>query len=164
MATMLANLLALDGVGDLLKSLPDPMRPYPEQILFVIVLIAVLTLILRFSFFAPVMQVVDDRERQLSAGSDTKAQAAALVASKQADYEARLKDLRGQAAAHRKSLAEAAAKEKQATLEAARTQATAQRQEALAKLTAQREAAKADLVAQVDQLAERMADQLLKQA
>ena len=164
MATMLANLMILDGVGDLLKSLPDPMRPYPGQILFVIVLVAVLTLVLRASFFNPVMQVVDDRERQLAAGSDTKAQAAALVESKQKDYEARLKDLRAQAAAHRKSLAEAAAKERQSAVDAARAQATAQRQEALAKLATQREAAKADLVAQVDALADGMVQHLLKQA
>lgn len=161
---MLANLMILDGVGDLLKSLPDPMRPYPGQIAIVILLVGALTLILRTSFFTPIMTVVDERERQLTAGSDTKAHAAALVESKQKDYEARLKELRAQAAAHRKSLAEAAAKERQTTVDAARAQATAQRTEALAKLSTQREAAKADLMQQVDQLADGMVQHLLKQA
>lgn len=164
MATMLANMMILDGVGDLLKSLPDPMRPYPGQIAIVIVLVGLLTLILRSSFFTPMMALVDERDRQLTAGSDTKANAAALVESKQKDYESRLKDLRAQAAAHRKSLAEAAAKERQATVDTARAQATTQRQEALAKLATQREAAKADLILQVDQLADGMVQHLLKQA
>ena len=152
------------AVGKILAGMPDPMRPALMEIGYVIALVTVLYLLLRVIFFKPIVEVMETRERDMNAGSDTKAKAAALVEARQKDYQDRLKELRAKAFAHRKSLADAAGKEKQAMLDEARGQATAQRQSALESLKAESAKAKQDLVAQVDALADSMVQHLLKQA
>jgi F0F1-type ATP synthase membrane subunit b/b' len=159
---MLANLMILEGDGGLLASLPDPMRPYLPQILAVMVLVALLALVLKGSFFKPMADVLTDRAKRLSAGSDTKAQAMALLESRQKEHDTQLRALRLQASERRKALADAASAEKLRLIEAARVKANAARTEAFAALEGQRETAKKDLVAQVDQLADAMAQQLVK--
>lgn len=148
----------------LLASLPDPMRPDPVALPFVIVLIVLLFLYLKAVFFKPITALMDQRERDMNAGSDAKAAAAAAVESRQAEYNARLKELRAQAFARKKALADAAGKERTALLEEARTKAGGHRELALDTLRRQQEKAKADLTAQVDALSESMVQHLLKQA
>lgn len=165
----LANLTLRSPEGDspvarILAQMPDPMRPDLPALLFVIVLLVVLYFYLRVVFFKPITQVMDDRERDLSAGGDAKAQAAAELDARQKDYQGRLKDLRAQAFARRKALADAAGKDKQRMLEEARAKAQAERQAAVDSLKAQQAEARQNLLAQVDALSESMAQTLLKQA
>ena len=165
----LANLTLRSPEGDgpvarILAQMPDPMRPDLPAILFVIVLLIVLYLYLRVVFFKPIAKVMEDRERDLHAGGEAKAQAAAQLDARQKDYQGRLKDLRAQAFARRKALADAVGKEKQRLLDETRAKAGVDRQAAVASLKAQQAAAKQSLLAQVDALAESMAQTLLKQA
>jgi F-type H+-transporting ATPase subunit b len=165
----LANLTLRTPEGDgpvarILAQMPDPMRPDLPAILFVIVLLIVLYLYLRVVFFKPITKVMDDRDRDLHAGGDAKAQAAAQLESRQKDYQERLKALRAQAFERRKTLADAAGREKQRLLDEARTKAQAERTTAVKALKAQQVTAKQSLLAQVDALAESMAQTLLKQA
>lgn len=165
----LANLTLRSPEGDgpiarILAQMPDPMRPDPPAILFVMVLLVVLYLYLRVVFFKPITKLMEDRDRDLNAGGDAKAQAAALLDARQKDYQSRLKDLRAKAFERRKALADAATKEKHGLLEVARAKAQADRQGALESLKAQQATAKQNLLAQVDALAESMAQTLLKQA
>jgi F-type H+-transporting ATPase subunit b len=165
----LANLSLLSMEGDgpvakILAQMPDPMRPDLPALLFVIVLLIVLYFYLRVVFFKPITKVMEDRERDLQAGGEAKAQATAMLEERQKDYQSRLKDLRAKAFERRKILADAAGKEKQRLLEAARAKAQAERQAAIASLKTQQAAAKQSLLDQVDALAETMALTLLKQA
>ncbi len=165
----LANMTLRTPEGDgpvarILAQMPDPMRPDLPAILFVIVLLVVLYLYLRVVFFTPITKVMADRERDLNAGGDAKAQATTLLEARQKDYQGRLKDLRAKAFEQRKALADAAGKEKQRLLDEARGKAQAERQAALEALRSQQAAAKQSLLAQVDALAEAMAKTLLKQA
>jgi len=154
-----------DGpVGRILAQMPDPMRPDLPALLFVIILLVVLYFYLRVVFFAPIGKVMADRERDLNAGGDAKAQAAALLEARQKDYQTRLKDLRTKAFERRKALATVAGQEKQSLLDQARTKAQAERLAAVESLKAQQAEAKQNLLAQVDALAESMAQTLLKQA
>jgi F-type H+-transporting ATPase subunit b len=165
----LANLTLRSPEGEgpvarILAQMPDPMRPDLPAILFVVALLIVLYLYLRVVFFKPITKVMEDRDRDLQAGGDAKAQAAALLDARQKDYQSRLKDLRAQAFERRKALADAAGKEKQRLLDEARAKAQVERQAALEALRTQQAAAKQNLLAQVDALAESMAQTLLKQA
>ena len=154
-----------DGpIGRILAQMPDPMRPDLPALLFVIVLLVVLYLYLRVMFFQPITKVMADRDRDLNAGGDAKAQAASQLEARQKDYQARLKELRAKAFERRKALAEAAGKEKQRLLDEARAKAQTARLAAVESLKAQQAAAKQSLLAQVDALAESMAQTLLKQA
>lgn len=152
------------GLDAFLAQLPDPMRPYLWQLLFVIALVTALHWILKLAFYKPIAKVMSDREDALSAGSDTKAKAAVLIEARQREYREKLKDLRAKAAAHRKTLADAAGAEKQALVDAARAKATTQRKAAMEALAAETAQAKQDLVAQADQLAETMAARLMARA
>ncbi|WP_306591201.1 ATP synthase F0 subunit B [Geothrix sp. 21YS21S-4] len=151
-------------VARILAQMPDPMRPDVPALLFVIVLLVGLYFYLRAVFFQPITKVMEDRERDLTAGGDAKAQAAAALDARQKDYQARLKDLRARAFERRKALADAAGQEKQRLLDEARTQALADRRAATESLAAQQAEAKRNLLAQVDALSESMAQTLLKQA
>jgi F-type H+-transporting ATPase subunit b len=151
-------------VARILAQMPDPMRPDLPALLFVIALLVVLYLYLRVVFFQPITKVMTDRDRDLNAGGDAKAQAAALLDARQKDYQARLKELRAQAFERRKALSDAAGREKQHLLDEARTKAQAERLAAVESLKAQQATAKQGLLAQVDALAESMAQTLLKQA
>jgi F-type H+-transporting ATPase subunit b len=165
----LANMTLRSPAGDgpvarILAQMPDPMRPDLPALLFVIVLLVVLYLYLRVVFFKPITKVMADRDRDLQAGGDAKAQAATQLEARQKDYQARLKVLRAQAFEARKALADAAGKEKHRLLDEARAKAQAERQAAVESLKGQQAAAKQSLLAQVDALAESMAQTLLKQA
>ena len=165
----LANLTLQSPAGDgpvarILAQMPDPMRPDLPALLFVIVLLVVLYLYLRVVFFGPITKVMEDRDRDLDAGGDAKAVAAAQLDARQRDYQARLKELRAQAFEARKELADAAGREKLRLVDEARVKAQAEQRAALESLRAQQAVAKQDLLAQVDALAEAMAQTLLKQA
>lgn len=147
-----------------MDALPDPMKLDLFQIAFVIGLITLLYLFLKFTFFKPITQVMDEREAAIAAGGSAKAEAASQVEQRQAEYAARLRELRGQAFEHRKALAAAATQEKASLLERARLQSSETRLAALEALKAEKEIAKKDLVAQVDALSESMVQHLLKQA
>jgi len=151
-------------VGQILAQMPDPMRPDLPALVFVIVLLIVLYVYLRVVFFGPITKVMEDRDRDLNAGGDAKATAAALLEARQKDYQERLKDLRGRAFDRRKTLADAAGQEKFRLLDEARTKAQAERQAALDSLRAQQADARQRLLGEVDALAETMALTILKQA
>lgn len=152
------------GLDQFLGQLPDPMRPYLWQLLFVVALVAALHWVLKLGFYKSISRAMADREEALSAGSDAKAKAASLVEARQREYREQLKGLRAQAASHRKSLADAAAAEKQSMVDEARAKAAGRRRAAMDALAAETAQAKQDLVAQADQLAEAMASRLMQQA
>lgn len=151
-------------VQQILSQMPDPMRPDPVALVFAIVLLVVLYIYLKRVLFNPLTRVMEDRDRDMRAGDDAKAKAAAELDARQKDYQARLKELRAQAFNRRKALADAAGQEKLHMLDAARAKSTALRQEALEALKAQQASARQELLSQVDALAESMARTLLKQA
>jgi F-type H+-transporting ATPase subunit b len=147
-----------------MDTLPDPMKLDATALLFVMALVTCLFLFLKRAFFKPIVQVMDDREAAIQSGAARRAEAAALVEARQAEYAARLRDLRAQAFEHRKSLAVAAGKEKQALLERARQESGERRSAALAELRTAQEAARTELLAQVETLSESMVQHLLRQA
>lgn len=147
-----------------MDTLPDPMKLDATALLFVMALVTCLFLFLKRVFFKPIVEVMDGREAEIRSGAARRAEAAALVEARQAEYAARLRDLRGQAFEHRKALAVAAGREKQALLERARQESGERRTTALAELGTAREAAKADLLAQVETLSESMVQHLLGKA
>ena len=147
-----------------IESLPAPMQINWRELVVVWLIVTILYFFLKATFFKPLVAVMDQREKDMNAGSEAKALAMAMIAQRQADYQAKLRDLRNQAFNHRKVLAEAASKEKQALLDQTRAQAQAQREVSLARLKSQAEAASIELMSQVDALAESMTQHLLKQA
>ena len=159
-----AALLAGAEGGGFLEALPDPMRPTWPEVVFVLVLVTVLYAILRSGFFHPITRLMEQRERDMAAGVRAKGEAAVLIEQRQADYAARLKDLRARAFARRKELSDAVTREKNGILDEARAAAQAQRRQSAESLAAAGERARADLMAQVDLLAESMAQHLLKGA
>ena len=147
-----------------MDTLPDPMKLELGALVFVIALIVALFIFLKYAFFKPIIKVMDDREEAIQSGATSRAEAAAQVERRQAEYNTRLRDLRGQAFEHRKSLAQAAAKEKATLVEQAREAATATRAKAVTELQAAKTAAKTDLMAQVEALSDSMVQHLLRQA
>jgi len=147
-----------------MDALPDPMKLDLFQIGFVILLITLLYLFLKFMFFRPITQVMDERDAAIAAGSSAKTEATSQVEQRQSEFAARLREMRGKAFEHRKALAEAAAQEKIHLLEQARLQSSETRHAALEELKAAKEIAKKDLLTQVDALSESMVQHLLKQA
>lgn len=169
MESALASLVGVALLGGpeaqgFLELLPDPMRPTLQEVGFIMLLVTVLYWVLRLMFFQPLTALMAQRDRDMEAGRQTKAEASDLIRTRQEDYQARLRDLRAQAFARKKALSEAVAKEKAVLLEEARTKALGQRADASQRLAVQRDRAKADLVAQVDALAESMVSHLLKGA
>ena len=157
-------LLGAEPAKSFMDTLPDPMKIDPWALLFVMVLVTLLFVFLKYLFFKPIIKVMDDRDAAIQSGSVRRAEAASLVEQRQADYAARLKELRAKAFEHRKALSAAAALEKQTLLDQSRAQAGAHRDQALAELKAASETAKADLMAQVDALSDSMVSHLLRQA
>jgi F-type H+-transporting ATPase subunit b len=157
-------LAASEAPQGFMDTLPDPMKLQPGTLIFVMVLVTCLYLFMKKVFFQPLVKVMDDRDAEIQSGAASRAEAAALVEARQADYAARLRELRAKAFEHRKALAVAAGKEKEALLEQARSQADTQRAAALAQLGAAREAAKAELMTQVEALSESMVQHLLRRA
>jgi F0F1-type ATP synthase membrane subunit b/b' len=155
---------ATDEPKGFMDTLPDPMKLDLVEILFVMVLVTLLFVFLKYVFFKPITGVMDEREAEIQAGGAKRAEAAALVESRQADYASRLKELRQKAFEHRKALAAAASAEKATLLAQAREDAATQRGKAMTELGAARETAKSTLMAQVDSLSETMVQHLLKQA
>ncbi len=147
-----------------MDSLPDPMKIQLPVVVFVIALLALLFFFLKVVLFRPLTRVMDDRDEAIRVGGATKAEAAAQIEARQADYSARLKELRGKAFEHRKSLAAAVATERQDILDKARQEAAGLRDQALATLKVEQSSAEAQLRAQVETLSESMVQHLLKQA
>jgi F-type H+-transporting ATPase subunit b len=147
-----------------MDSLPDPMKLQLPVVAFIIILLILLFVFLKFMLFKPLIKVMDDREEAIRMGSATKTEAAAQIESRQADYAARLKELRGKAFEHRKTLSAAVSVEKQGVLDTARQTSSAQRAQALVDLKAEQKAAEAELRTQVEALSESMVQHLLKQA
>jgi F-type H+-transporting ATPase subunit b len=140
------------------------MKPELPVLVFVIALLILLFIFLKFILFKPLTKVMDDREESIRAGSAAKTEAAAQVGTRQAEYAERLKELRGKAFEHRKSLAAAVTTEKQALLDAARQASFVARAKALEALKVEQQTAETELRAQVDALSESMVQHLLKQA
>ena len=161
-----AGLLLSDATApkSFLDTLPDPMKPELGALLFVMALITCLFVFMKYVFFKPIIQVMDEREEAIRSGSAHRAEAAAQVERRQAEYDARLRELRTQAFEHRKALAFAETQEKLGLLDTARAAAAATRATALAELQAAKASAKTELVAQVEALSESMAQHLLERA
>jgi F-type H+-transporting ATPase subunit b len=147
-----------------MDSLPDPMKLQLPVVAFVIVLLILMFLFLKFVLFKPLTKVMDDRDEAIRAGSATKTEAASQIESRQAEYNARLRDLRGKAFEHRKALSVAVTAEKQTILEDARQASATQLARALGDLKTEQKAAETDLRTQVEALSESMVQHLLKQA
>ena len=147
-----------------LDTLPDPMKPELGVLLFVVALITILFIFMKYVFFKPIIKVMDEREEAIQSGAAHRAEAAAQVERRQAEYATRLRDLRTQAFEHRKGLATAATQEKLSLLDQARSSCAATRSTALAELQTAKESAKTDLMAQVEALSESMVQHLLRQA
>jgi len=159
--------LASEGNGaskSFMDSLPDPMKLQIPVVVFVIVLLILLFVFLKSMLFRPLTKVMDDREAAIRAGGATKSEAAAQIEAGQAEYNARLRELRAKAFDHRKALSIAVAAEKRSLLDTARQTSTAQRTKALEELKNEQKAAEAELRAQVEALSESMVQHLLKQA
>lgn len=160
----MALMASANPQASFMDSLPDPMKLQLPVVVFVIVLLTLLFFFLKGVLFQPLSKVMDDREETIRAGSAAKSDAAAQVEARQADYAARLKELREKAFEHRKVLANTVAAEKQTMLDAARQTASTQRAQALLDLKAEQKAAEAELKVQVEALSESMVQHLLKQA
>jgi len=160
--------LLLSGGNDapqgFMDTLPDPMKLDAWTLLYVMALVTCLFLFLKYFFFKPIVQVMDDREAAIQSGTARRAEAAALVEARQAEYAERLRELRAKAFEHRKALSSAALQQKQALVEQARQAAGQRRATAVTELQAAREAAKAQLMTQVESLSESMVQHLLRQA
>ncbi len=152
------------GPQGFMDTLPDPMKLDGPTLLFVMALVTCLFLFLKYFFFKPIVQVMDDRDAAIQAGSARRAEAAAMVEARQAEYAARLRELRAKAFEHGKALSTAATRQKQALVDQARQDAGGLRATALAELKAAQEQAKAQLMTQVDSLSESMVQHLLRQA
>lgn len=151
----------LEG-GGFMDALPDPMKLDGGQILFVMGVVTVLYLVLKAMFFRPVLATIDARDQAIEGGAARRAEVADMVAQRQGAYEARLKELRGQAFERRKALTDAAIAERQRLVVEARDGAAADRAAAMERLSAQALDAKQDLLRQVDALADTMVAHLLK--
>jgi F-type H+-transporting ATPase subunit b len=162
--TGMSLMASANSEASFLDSLPDPMKLQLPAIAFVVVVLILLFLFLKFMLFKPLTKVMDDREGAIRLGGATKAEAAAQIESRQADYAARLRELRSQAFEHRKALTVAVSAEKQGLLDRAREAALTQRMKALEELKAEQKAAEAELRTQVEVLSESMVQHLLKQA
>jgi F-type H+-transporting ATPase subunit b len=147
-----------------MDTLPDPMKLDAGTLIFVMVLVTCLFLFMKQVFFKPLVRVMDAREAEIQSGAAKRAEAATLVEERQADYAARLRELRAKAFEHRKALASAAGREKEALLEQARKQAGEVRDAALAQLGTAQAAAKAELLTQVEALSDSMVQHLLRRA
>lgn len=150
------------GSKGFMGALPDPMKLDLVQIGFVILLVTLLYLFLKFSFFQPVVRLMDDREAAIAAGGAAKIEAGSLVEQRQTAYSLRLRELRAKAFERRQALAAAAAEEKATLLETARLQATEARGSALGELKAKKNSAEIELRTQVDAISESMVQHLLK--
>lgn len=157
--------LAAEGSGgSFMDSLPDPMKLQLPVVAFVIVLLVLMFVLLKYALFRPLTQVMDDRDEAIRAGGAAKTQAASQIEARQADYATKLRELRAQALEHRRALTAAVAVERQNLLDATRQEAFSQRTKAAVELEAGRRQAETELKAQVDALAESMVQHLLKQA
>ena len=153
-----------DAPKSFMDTLPDPMKLDGATFLFVIVLVTSLFVFMKYVFFKPIVRIMDDRDAAIRSGAEKRTEAAALIEARQADYAARLRELRAKAFEHRKGLSAAAIQAKQALVEQARQEANGQRLIALTELKAAQEAAKAELMTQVETLSESMVQHLLRQA
>lgn len=160
----MALMASANPQASLMDSLPDPMKLQLPAVAFIIVILTLLFFFLKSVLFKPLSKLMDDREEAIRAGSAAKSDAATQVEARQADYTARLKELRGKAFEHRKVLANAVAVEKQKILETARQTASTQRAQALLDLGTEQKAAEAELKVQVEALSDSMVQHLLKQA
>lgn len=147
--------------GNLLSALPDPMKLDPLQIAFVMALVTVLFIYLKAVFFKPMVALVDQRERDIAAGSGSRQQLAALMDQRQAEHESRTREIRTRASERRKALAEAAQEERDRLVRRAKDESLNLRKSAKEDLESWRESARQDLVAQVDELGAAMARTLM---
>jgi len=164
MVNLSSTLLLAGGGGSFVDSLPDPMKPTLFEIGFIILLLVLLHHFLKLKFFGPLGKLMDDREAEILLGISSRAEATKTIDIRQAEYAARLKELRAKAFEYRRELAQAATAEKTELIDKAHQDAVLMRKDAADKLAEQRVIASSELVAQVDDLAEKMVQHLLKQA
>jgi len=69
--------------SEILASMPDPMRPYLLQIVFVMVLVTIMYIYLRLVFFKPLTQMMSNRSAEIQKGFNTKQIAAQKIANEQ---------------------------------------------------------------------------------
>ena len=164
----LTSMILLSGAakqgGGFLDTLPDPMKPTLFEVCFIIALLVLLYYFLKSQLFRPLGGLMDEREAEIQAGAQVKAEAVKQVEARQKEYEEKLRGLRAKAFERRKELASVALEEKTRLVEEARRGAVSLREEAVERLATQREAAKVELTAQVDALADSMVQSLLRQA
>ncbi len=148
------------GPADILASMPDPMRPYLYQIIFVMVLVTIMYFYLSLFFFKPLTQMMSDRTAEIQKGSDTKQIAAQQIASEQKKYQEQMKFLRAKAFERKKELTTLAISEKVQLLEQAQREVSllrGQAQKVLEKASAEaRESLKSDIHVIADAMVKRI--------
>lgn len=169
--TVVGNLEALGNdasaaasSGNFMDHLPDSMKLDLGTIVFVMVLVTVLFIFMKYVCFKPIVKVIDDRAEAIKCGVVKLAEAKALIEQHQSDYAARLHELRMKANEHRKALSVATAQTKKELLDKARIEANEHRVAAISELDVAKEAAKVELLVQVEALSEFMVQHLIGQA
>jgi len=149
------------GPAEILASMPDPMRPYLGQIIFVMALVTVMYLYLRLIFFKPLTQMMSDRAAEIQKGSDTKQIAAQQIAGEQKKYQEQMKALRAKAFERKKELTSLAVSEKNQLIEQAHREVTLLRSQARKALEEASVQARKSLEADIQGIADAMVQQIL---
>ncbi len=149
------------GPVEILASMPDPMRPYLFQILFVMALVTVMYIYLRFVFFKPLTQMMSKRASEIHQGSNTKQMAAQQVAAEEKKYQEQMKSLRTKAFERKKELSSLAVQEKKQLIDQAQREVALLRAQAQKKLEDASIQARKSLEKDIQDIAEAMVQQIL---
>jgi len=147
-----------------MDNLPDIMKLDFGTIFFVVLLVSLLFLFMKYVCFKPIMKVIDDREAYIMCGAATLSEVVKLVEQRQAEYEISLRELRIKALEHRKALSMTASNTKQNLLDQAHEDSQRQLKAAIIELDIFKEGAKTELVTHVDALSDLLVKNLIRQA
>lgn len=145
----------------ILGSMPDPMRPYFVDVVFVMLLITVMYAYLRLIIFKPLSALMEQRAREIAEGQTTQESVQKKIEAQQQDYQQRLQALRAQAFQHKKQLTTAAQDERALLMGRAKTEAQDFKTKALQTIQKESDQARKSLESDVDSLADMMVKQLL---
>lgn len=147
--------------SEILASMPDPMRPYLLQIVFVMVLVTIMYIYLRLVFFKPLTQMMSNRSAEIQKGFDTKQIAAQKIANEQKKYQEQMKALRAKAFDRKKELSSLANLEKNQLIEQAQREVALLRSQARKTIEQSSSEARKSLDGEIQSLADAMVRQIL---
>lgn len=151
-----------DVSNSFIDVLPDTMKLDVGTVIFIIVLINCLFFILKYSFFKPILNIIDERETAIRSSAESLASARILAEQQQKDYALRLKDVRLKIIEERKILVADTAKITQELLTQARQKSNSQRTTAMTELSNTKEIVKAELMTKIDALSESVVQHILR--